>query len=80
MLACGSVSMRFEIDFLNPDSGQSKTMHVVLSSNEVAATRAYGHAYPELVLKAKALQVAYHAAGRGYRHVGPQGIRQTILN
>jgi hypothetical protein len=70
--------MRYSIDFCNVETGQLKTLSVVLRPEEVAALRA--HPFPDLACTARALQIGYQEAGPGFLHLGPEGIRQAQVH
>jgi hypothetical protein len=66
--------MRFEVDFENPRTGETRSVVVELAGDEIAKAQASDN--PELFLMAFAARHAYEAAPRGFRHVAaPEGFR-----
>jgi hypothetical protein len=66
--------MRYEVDFENPRTGETRCVVVDLDGDEIAKAQASSD--PDLFAMAYAARRAYQAAPRGFRHVAaPEGFR-----
>jgi hypothetical protein len=74
--------MKFQCDFVDPDTREQITIDVALTANEVRAVRALyreGDPAAECKTHAYALRAAYRQAPSGYQHVA-NGVRPFAVH
>lgn len=70
--------MRFECDFLNPDTGEFRTVTTTLEPNEIVSVES--HACPDVLGKALAIARAYRdLVPAGFEHIR-DGARLVMVN